>query len=68
MLKKGGAVVVVDVTVVHKTNKADLLEEECNDKVLKYMLLIQSLKAINRTVKVMKIPGFPPNGTHAMKK
>ena len=68
MLKKGGAVVVVDVTVVHKTNKADLLEEECKEKVLKYMLLIQALKASDRTVKVMKIHGFPPNGTHAMKK
>ena len=46
---------MVDVTVVHDTNKPDLLEEECKENVLKYSLLIRALKAINRTVMVVKI-------------
>ena len=60
MFKKGGT--ALDVTVVHETNKPDLLEEECKENVLKYSLLIRALKASDKTVMVVKIHSFPLEG------
>ena len=50
------------MTVVHDTNKPNLLEEECEENNLKYSLLIQALKASDRTVMVVKIHSFPLEG------